>query len=405
MPRILLPNNCSCSELSVIPKNYKQVKKIAGPWRIHYRFYDPSQPKPIQVSIKAMNKFTELAERKQSVAVLIDNELQMLKGGWNPFYKKVVSKREEKYDIEQTTMFIPALKKALQRIKIEPAYRKHIERYIIPNTEKAAIHLGYNLMFVSEVKRKHIIFILDYLSETNTRFSDNTFNRFRTDLKILFKELVRIEAIEYNPIDEDFPLKRVQAKERKVLSMSERKFINDLLEEKYPSFHRYLHIFFHSGARSSELLKVRGEDVDLSNQRYRVTIKKGKNYRTTWKVIKDIALPFWVEAMKDCKPDQYVFSKGLKPGVEPIQSYQIHKRWTRLIKNKEFEIEGKKTKIEATFYSLKFSNTSEIVDHLNEEAAAELNSHQNTGMVVKIYDTRQEKRQADKLKKVNNPFA
>jgi integrase len=403
--RISLPHNCSCSQLAVSPANWKQVKKITGPWSINFRFYDPTQPKPKQVFDKSMNKFKDLAERKASTEFYLNELLQVLKSGYNPFHKKIILQRDAAYDTGPNTMLVPALKAALDRLKIEPAYKKHIGRYVIPNIDKAAIALFYSNLFISEVKRRHIIFMLDHLRQTNSRFSDNTFNRFRTDLKILFKELVSIEAIENNPIDENLQVKRVEKKERKVLSPAERTFINDLLEEKYPTFHRYLHIFFHSGARSSELLKVRGEDVDLVGQRYRVTIKKGRNYRTVWKVIKDIALPYWEDAMKDCQPSEYLFSKGLKHGKQPIQPYQIHKRWTRLIKDKEFEIEGKKTRIESTFYSLKHLNTGEVVDQLNEEAAAQLNSHESTAMVVSIYDRKQEKRQADKLKKVNNPFA
>lgn len=402
--QLLLPNGCYCSAINVTPSNWKQAKKINGPWRIHFRFYDPSHAGPIQVTDKQMNKFKDVRARKEKTQFLIDTITQALKAGYNPFHKAIVNRSQAIYDIEPKTLFITALQKVLARLDIEPAYKKHIEKYIIPNMDKAAIALSYNMMFISEVKRKHIIFMLDHLRQVNKKFSDNTFNRFRTDLKILFTELVEVEAVESNIIN-DIRVKQVETKERKVLSPAERKFINELLLDKYPDFHRFLNIFFHSGARSSELLRIKFEDVDLPNQRYKVTIRKGKKYRTIWRVIKNIALPFWTEIVQKAKPGDYLFSKRLLPGASPIQPYQIHKRWTRLIKNKEFEIEGKKTKIQATFYSLKHLNTTEIVDQLNEQAAAELNGQTSTAMVVKIYDTKQKTRQAEKLKKVNNPFA
>lgn len=402
--QLSLPNGCCCSQIAVTPRNWKQAKKVSGPWRIHFRFYDPSHDGPIQVTDKQMNKFKNVHERKEKTQFLIDTITQALKAGYNPFHKAIVNRSQARYDIEPKTLFIPALQKVLARIDIEPAYKKHIEKYVIPNIEKAAKALSYNMMFISEVKRKHIIFMLDHLRQVNKKFSDNTFNRFRTDLKILFTELVEVEAVESNII-KDIRVKQVETKERKILSPAERKFINELLLKKYQDFHRFLNIFFHSGARSSELLRIKLDDVELPNQRYKVTIRKGKKYRTVWRVIKNIALPYWTEIVQKAKPGDYLFSKRLLPGASPIQPYQIHKRWTRLIKNKEFEIEGKKTKIEATFYSLKFLNTTETVDLLNEQAAAEMNGHTSTAMVVKIYDTKQESRQAEKLKKVNNPFA
>lgn len=403
--RISLPHGCSCSQIAVMPKNWRQAKKITGPWSIHYRFYDPLERNPKQVFDKKMNMYKNLADRKAATEFGLETIMHALRQGYNPFFKNSMIKREMPVTVGPTTLIIPALRSALERIDIEPAYKKHIGNYVIPNIEKAAKELYYSSLFISEVKRRHIIFMLDHLKQVNKRFTDNTFNRFRTDLKILFKELVSIECIENNPIDENLPVKRVEAKERKVLSMAERKFLNELLADKYPAFHRYLNIFFHSGARSAELLKVKGEDVDLANQRYRVTIKKGRHHKTVWKVIKDIALGYWKEATADCCPGDYLFSRGLLPGAVPIQPYQIQKRWTRLVKDKEFEIDGKATKIEANFYSLKHSNSTEVSELVSQEAAAELNGHTSTKMVAKIYDLNSKSRMDDKLKAVNNKFA
>lgn len=397
-----LPNGCSRSQISVIPKNWKQSKKITGPWRIFYTFFDPVSGKK-QVNFKRMNRYQDLAERKTQTQDALDVIEQALDMGYNPFYKKIITTREAKYDIEEKTLFIPALKRSLERIDIEDAYRKHIS-YVIRGVEKAATHLGFHVLFIGEVRRKHIVHILDYLYQSNAKFSDNTFNRFRTDLKILFKELVRVEAIENNPIDDNLPAKQIESKERGTLSSAERKFINELLLTKYPDFHRYLNIFYHSGARSTELLRLKGSDVDLEGQRYKTLVKKGKKYRTVWRTIKDIALRFWVEQMNGCGADDYVFSKGLRPGEKSIQPYQIHKRWTRLIKSKEFVIEGKKTKIEATFYSLKHSATTDMVDISTEELAAAQNAHTSTKLVRMRYDVKQEQRQHEKIKRLGNKF-
>ena len=73
----------------------------------------------------------------------------------------------------------------------------------------------------------------------------------------------------------------------------ERKKVNEYLAGNYPHFHRFVLIFFHSGARLSELMRLKKEDIELGNQRYRLEIRKGKEQREVFKTIKTIALPLW----------------------------------------------------------------------------------------------------------------
>jgi len=101
--------------------------------------------------------------------------------------------------------------------------------------------------------------------------------------------------------------------------------------------------------------------------------------------------------MQSCGAEDYVFSRDLKPGPAVIRPDQINKRWYRHVKDK--------LKIQADFYSLKHLNTTEIVSALDEAAAARLNEHTSTAMVIKIYDVNREKRQHEQIRKINNPLA
>lgn len=90
-------------------------------------------------------------------------------------------------------------------------------------------------------------------------------------MSILFKELVNVEAIESNPLKE-IEKKSVEKKIRKVLTREERIKIDKFLREEGYTFWRYTQIFFHSGARESELMRIRKEDVFLNEQYYIATI-------------------------------------------------------------------------------------------------------------------------------------
>jgi integrase len=51
-----------------------------------------------------------------------------------------------------------------------------------------------------------------------------------------------------------------------------------------------MHIFFHSGARLTELMRLQVQDVDLRNQVFKLIVKKGRMSKEVLRLIKDIAL-------------------------------------------------------------------------------------------------------------------
>lgn len=388
---ITLPNGCKCSKLSVTPKNWQAKNaKVNFDWFIMYRFYDPRYPKPKQVMVKGMNHFKTLLERQEATKKALANELdRLVKGEENPF-KKALKSNAETVDLQSGMLIIEALKLANQKVTVSPSTKRDL-KYLLIHLEKAISDLGLSACQIAEVTRKTIKHLLEKISSTSDRFNKN-----RSNLMILFSELCEDEAIEVNPV-RDIKKKKVTKKLRKVLTDEERVVVNNYLMEKYPAFHRFLHIFFHSGARITELLRVNEQDVDLKNQRYKVTIQKGRNYKEVWKTIKDVAMPYWVSLMADCKMGDFVFSAGLKPGKRQIQPYQVTKRWYRLVK--------KKIGIDADFYSLKHLHTTEVVDLLSEKEAAIHNEHTSTAMVVGIYDVKQGSRKDSRVKALGNKFA
>jgi len=396
---INLPNGCSCSNLSVFPKNWKSKNaKVLIDWYIIYRFYDPRFKKPKQVKVKRMNSFKALLERQVATLKALDREMIRLTiEAFNPFDKieegqKTVPQEALKSDdsTNSETSVLTALRLAFEGVSVSAITKKDI-KFSLFQIENAVKELKLDAYSISQVSKKHVKQILETASNTPDRFNKN-----RSYLMILYSELSEMELVQSN-IVKDIKKKKVVNRLRKVLTDEERKLVNKYLLVSYPEFHRFLHIFFHSGVRISELLRVNETDVDLINQRYKVIIQKGRIAREAWRTIKDIALPYWKEIMNECKKDQYPFSVGLKPGNVQIQPYQIGKRWYRLVK--------KKLGIQADFYSLKHLHTTEVVDLLNEVEAAKHNEHTSTAMVIGIYDVKRSEREHNKVKKLDNKFA
>jgi integrase len=388
---ITLPNGCSCSKLVVYPKNWQtKSARVNRGWFIKYRFYDPNYPTPKQVMVKGMNQFKTVPERQRATKSCLTEELdKLVKGELNPF-KQARNNTPNAQLIQGNTSLLEALEHAKDKVSVSAITKRDLA-YVVRLIGDARKQLTIVDLPLSDVSRKTIRLILESISKTSDRF-----NKYRSYLMILFAELCEAEMIESNPVRE-IKKKKITKHLRKVLTNEERKMVNIHLETNYPSFHRFLHIFYHSGARISELIRVKKEDVDLQNQRFKVTIRKGRNYNEVWKTIKDLAMPYWQQIIQDALTDNYLFSYGLKPGQNQIHAYQVTKRWYRLVK--------KQLGISADFYSLKHLHTTEVVDLLDEHAAAKHNEHTSTAMVVGIYDVNRSGRQHSKVKSLNNSFA
>jgi integrase len=374
------------SAMSVKPKNWQTKKaSLVNDWFIFYRFYDSRFPKPKQVMIKGMNSFKTLLERQKETELLIEKELIALKEGFNPFDKNITVSIDKK----QLTL-IQALQLAFDKVSVAEVTKRDIKT-ALDKFEIAINKLGWIQLSIAEISRKHIRQILDISSNTDDRFNKN-----RSYLMILISVLCELELVAFNFV-RDIKKRKVIKYLRQVLTDEERIRVNEHLLTEYPEFHRFLHIFFHSGARISELMRLKVSDVDLANKRFKMVIKKGSCYREVWRTIKDIALPFWIELIKCSNENDFLFSKGLIPGSIEIQPYQINKRWYRLVK--------KKLNITADFYSLKHLHTTEVVELIGAKDAAMHNGHTSTAMVSKVYDVRYETREKVNIASLSNKFA
>ena len=79
---------------------------------------------------------------------------------------------------------------------------------------------------------------------------------------MLFKLLLKVDAVEYNPlenIDKEKPIK----KKKRLLTDAEGRTINDHFLSTDVYYFRFLHIFFHSGTRPKELLRMKKQDINL----------------------------------------------------------------------------------------------------------------------------------------------
>ncbi|MVT11394.1 site-specific integrase [Chitinophaga tropicalis] len=422
-----LTNGCHYTEFNKFPKNWNTTRaSMKLTWRIEYRFFDPAfkekYPEGKRKVIKSgLNKEKDRERRQQMMRELITFERDLLENqGYNP----ILNEREKPDDsptlslIDPGTPFIQALKLGLEMKVMSEKTKKDIANKM-PHVKRAAEAIKLNDQLLSDmpigsIRRKHIRLLLDRIGRNKKEnWTANNFNRYRTDLQIIFKELNELEAMEVNPI-EGISKRKTVRKKRDVLSVKERILVNTHLRENYYSFWRFMQIFFHSGARESELLSVERRHVDLEKQIFKVLIKKGEFYREDDRPINVNALPLWQEVVKEADelsaggPDErlYLFCEDLMPmwRNRPIRQEQISRRWKFHVKDK--------LGIEKDFYPLKHLNTTESVNSELQKAlqdaqqkAAEQNGHTTTTMVRSIYDVNNAERELAIKKVAKNKFA
>lgn len=396
-----LANGCSYSTLSVHPKNWQTVSASTKiNWYIHFRFYDPryrdQYPTGKLRQVKGMNSYKDLKQRREYTKGLIKQEIEMLTiQGFNPILGTFEGIALQG-DVSSYTPFIAALKVAEKKIKAVQGTLTDIKS-VIKGTEAAAIKIGIADLPVSQVTRKYIKRCLEQCQQDNPRFSNHRWNKYRAYLMRLFKELVEMEAVDINPVRDISELK-VIPKKKEILTRDERTRIDKQLKEKSYPFWRFVQIFYHSGARETELMKIRKEDVDLVSGTVRYIIKKG-NIGEADRVIKDVVKHLWEEIISECKAGDYLFSKGLVPGSRAIRPDQPARRWAKWVMHPKTGLN-----IQKTLYRCKHTNTDETAALLGIKDAASHNSHTNTKTAM-IYAVNEIERQNDRLRKVANDFA
>lgn len=399
---ISLPQNCRVGKISVFPKNWETKKaNINSVWYVSYWFFDDNLGKKRRKIIKGMNRFSTLHEKQNFVREAIENEKELLlKKGMNEISKTYLPDTGE---ISPHTTFITALEYSLKTHHGDPDTKIDI-RCSLKYITQAAKTLGYDRLPIGEVRKKHIKFILDEMANIKTYtnkkgkevpkvWNDRMFNHTRANLSLLFGPLVEIDAVELNPvagIKKRTKLKKI----REVLSLKERTSVKTLKENFYPFF-RFIQIFFHSGVRIKELLRVRKKDVNIDLQHYKITVKKGGRYEEVIRIIKTIALPYWKEILDLGTNDQILFSRKLLPGPDPIRRDQLTRRWQVHVKDK--------LGIIADLYSLKHSNLEEIAAKIGIDQAQEAAGHQSK-VITMGYAQGEAGRERNRLKTMDNEF-
>lgn len=431
---IHLKNGCARSSINVTPSNWDvDINKasqrtitslIKKKWKIYYRYYDPVFKKDSKkwgwlVQIKGVNDIKDLVQRQAATKVLIEDETEKVDEQlYNPItgqYHTVAGQTIE--EITKDTPFIDALQKAHKMLQGDPRMLDDIRNIVIHiNTAGGKLYdtswqKPYSGLKISQVSRKHIVYIFQQLKKDRPGFSIDRQNKYRSYLMMLYKQLVKVEAVEHNIIN-DIPVEKGAVKKvKKLFTPTEMLLINTNLKAWEYHFWRYARIFHRSGSRTSEMTRLKIDQVCLESQEFIVLVKKGAQYIEQVRPIPDDILPLWIEAMEEAEPGDFLFSEYFKPGKIKIDKFWVERRWTKWVMGYREEWEDVALRrdnclyIKKTFYLLKSQNTDAIDKAIDLEHAAAADGHTNTTTTRKHYTPGHDRRKLEKLKRTAIDFS
>lgn len=301
------------------------------------------------------------------------------------------------------TPFIQALWEAYKKMPGVANYRTDV-RCAIRGVTKAAFFLDFLKMPIWNISRRHIKLCLEVCAKLNPNWSNARYNKYRAYLLALYKQLLAEEAVESNVI-KDILIFKESRKIRKILEPDERKIIDEHLMKRDYYFWRFVRVFFSSGCRETEMMRLQVKDADLKKREYISWVLKGRDYKQVIRPIPVTTLSLWDEVLKECKQlaitnqinveEVYLFCKFLEPGLKPIRPDQLDKRWNKYVK--------KELGITCDFYSLKYLYSDLIAEKLGLNYAQRQNAHEYAS-TTKIYTVGENRRMMERLKKVEVTF-
>jgi integrase len=389
-----LPNGCECTVPYIVPDNWDKSKASAkNPWFIRYKFYDPvRRPGGKFVNLEGMNSVRDLPGRQAKTREILDTLIDLLKEGFNPVAKEIigptpVTGAASPCDIITVrTPLVRALEWAGRRATWTHRTKLDIGNYMA--TINPAIRvLRYDAIPVGEVTLQHIENILAQTFRTGTSWTNYRKNRAMDYLSSYFGVLKRKRIISANPCSGIAHLPWT-AKVEDIYSEADLRDIMKIIRAADPDFAIFILLFYDSGARETEFMKLRDTDIDLDRQVFKRDILKGAHMRASDTgipdgIISNAALPYWKQLVEQAKPGEYIFSRGFRPGPRRIRTDNINKRWRAIVKPKYPDSRP---------YLLKHTNLTALSDQFGENVAAASAGHTSTQMLRKHYDKRRNQR-------------
>lgn len=288
-------------------------------WFVWFRYFHKGKwSNPIKCR-EGINRIKDLKKRTTEAEGLRDAREAWLKEGWNPIADPEFSMRKIKQTTDVQLNFCEAMDFALKKKSVDLSKKsKQDYRNILNITKEAAITTGVGRLPVLQVKRIHILELLETLSRERS-FSNHRYNMYLGCIRSMFTTLETWTICEYNPAAK-IPTKAVAESNYYASFTEEEKIaIAEHLAKNHYQLFVVMQVVYQTGIRPKEVLALKVENINL--QRRIITLVPDLQQETTktkfvqHKPITNELWPFIKEMYLERFPGEYlVFGSPFEPG-------------------------------------------------------------------------------------------
>ncbi len=182
-----------------------------------------------------MNHLSVWADRCSETQGLIDYELKQLRKEYNPITKEIPV--DTSYEIDPDTPPFAALEAAYPKIKCA-GHTTDCIASMLNCSKSSAKKVGVHNLPVNQIWRRHMVRLLEQCSK-DPDLSASSYNHYRSYLRMMFRVLVKLEAIETNPITDEIEKEKSVCNLRTTLTPEEGAKVDSFLNLQKGS-HAYL---------------------------------------------------------------------------------------------------------------------------------------------------------------------
>ncbi|MBA7568855.1 Tyrosine recombinase XerC [subsurface metagenome] len=296
-------------------------------WYINYYVKHPATGELVRKQVKC-NRIKSITERRKYGKMVAQEINARLRIGWNPFLEQEAPKGFHKLK-ETLYTFINYCKLAVRNNELRPDTTRSYISYINILIDWLC-DCGQEDMFIINFNKDLAKKYLNY-SYINKGIKPSTYNNYLVNYRRIFNWLKENDYTKVNPF-EDIPKKKTGYKIRvQYIDQKIRTSITVHLEKNNYRFMVCCLLAYHCLIRPKEITYIKVGDIDLQDQQIIIHATVSKNKQERYATIPNAMLKYLqcLNLEKE-NPNHYLFSKGLKPGLERLNPRRIAKYWDKL---------------------------------------------------------------------------
>ena len=367
----------------ILPYIPAQLYESRSGTYVGYWVQDPVTGKMRRIRIK-LNRIKNRKQRREYARMLIMEINSKLAQGWNPFLEQEAPKSFTK------------LQDAIQ-LFLDTKQRELIKRSILSYNSQANI-------FIKWLKKQNKEYYVATFSDSdaiefmnwywNTGIKGKTYNSMKTFLVTVWEWFIENKYAKRN-LFKSIKKKKEQRKQRQIIPLDVINQIRDYLKENSPEFYAIFLLTYHGLLRPNEIVQLKPKYFDLDGKLLRVPPKVSKNNKTRLvSLSQELVQALKAIHVQDLPRDIFIFSTGLKPGLQPIYRNRISERWAKM--RDELHLPR-----EYQFYSLKDTGIVNMIRAgISLEAVRDQAGHSSlemTNRYVQLARTEADKQIIDKI--------